>query len=398
MAGRGTRTASWIAGVTVLLLVSACGQEGSEPPKPSADAGAFTVVDYAAVPGWRDDTLAEALPAVRRSCTKLAAMPRSRRLGPKGIAGEAGEWQEPCQAAAALGEVDGSAARVFFETWFTPVKVAPKKGRHGLFTGYYEAELKGARWPGGRYSVPLYKVPDNLVVLARAASPSKLKVGRMEDGKLVPYYSRAEIEAGALDGRNDEILWVDDAVDAFFLHIQGSGRIVMPDGRVTRVGYAGNNGYKFYGIGQALLDSGEVPRDKMSMQSIRDWLRANPVRARELMNKNPRYIFFREIEGDGPIGAAGVALTPGRSLAVDASELPYHVPVWLDSTFPSGKRPLRRLLVAQDTGTAIKGRVRGDVFWGYGEPALEIAGGMKQQGDLYLLLPKPVAARLVPTT
>jgi membrane-bound lytic murein transglycosylase A len=381
------------------MLIASCGQEAALPPETIAGpAGIYTVVGFDALPGWRDDALGEALPAVRRSCDKLMAMASTRRLGPRGVAGQAGEWREPCQAAAAQGDADDAAARAFFETWFSPVMVAPEKGSKGLFTGYYEAELKGARWPGGRFAVPLYKVPADLVTMERAASPSKGSVGRMENGSLVPYFTRAEIEAGALDGRNEELLWVDDPVDAFFLHIQGSGRVLLPDGSVARVGYAGNNGHKFYGIGRALLDTGEVPRDKMSMQSIRDWLRAHPGRARELMNMNPRFIFFREIDGDGPVGAAGVALTPGRSLAVDAAHLPYHAPLWLDSTWPGSNRPLRRLLVAQDTGEAIKGRVRGDVFWGYGEPALAIAGGMKQTGTLYLLLPKPVAARLVPTT
>jgi membrane-bound lytic murein transglycosylase A len=356
------------------------------------------VVDFDALPGWDEDRLGEAVPAVRRSCAKLAGLKPKRLLGPKGMAGEAGEWREACAAAADLDPADDDEALEYFEAWFTPVRVAHEKGKKGLFTGYYEAELKGARWPGGRFTVPLYRQPSDLIKMDLAGSgKSKGRLGRMDGDRFVAYFTRAEIESGALDGRNEELLWVDDPVDAFFLHIQGSGRVVLPDGGVVRVGYAGNNGHKFYGIGRALMESGDVPRDKMSMQSIRDWLRQNPERARELMNLNPRYIFFREIEGDGPIGSTGVALTPGRSMAVDSSHLPYHAPLWLDTTWPGSDRPLRRLLVAQDTGEAIKGRVRGDLFWGYGEAALSVAGGMKQSGDLYVLLPKPVAARLVPS-
>jgi membrane-bound lytic murein transglycosylase A len=218
-------------------------------------------------------------------------------------------------------------------------------------------------------------------------------VGRVAEGELVPYYSRAEIDGGALDGRNLELLWATDPVDVFFLHVQGSGRVRLPDGAARRIGFAATNGLDFYAIGRALLDEGQISREQASMQAIRDWLRAHPDRAAEVMQRNARYVFFRWIEGDGPIGSQGVALTPGRSLAVDPAFLPLGVPVFLDTTWPGSDRPLRRLMVAQDTGGAIKGPIRGDVFWGAGEAALAQAGRMKQDGRLYLLLPKAVAAR-----
>ena len=240
-------------------------------------------------------------------------------------------------------------------------------------------------------------VPDDLVTVdLQRFSPDlagKSVVGRVETGKLVPYHDRAAIDEGVLDGRELELIWLDDPVDAFFLHIQGSGKVLFEDGSVTRVGYAGSNGLKFYAIGRALIDEGKVPRNEASMQSIRDWLRANPAAGREVMQRNGRYIFFREVIGDGPIGAQGVPLTPGRSMAIDRSLLPLGAPFWLDTTWPGTDRPLRRLVVAQDVGSAIKGPVRGDLFWGAGEAALEYAGGMKQNGSYYLLLPKAVAER-----
>ena len=207
----------------------------------------------------------------------------------------------------------------------------------------------------------------------------------------MPFHDRAAIDAGALDGDNLAVVWVDDPVDAFFLHIQGSGRIALADGSELRVGYAAQNGHAYTAVGLILIDDGEVTREAMSMQAIRTWLAANPDRARDLMNRNRSYVFFAVLDGDGPLGSEGVALTPGRSLAVDRRFLPMSVPLWLDSTLP-GEQPLRRLMIAQDTGGAIRGPVRGDVFWGYGEDAADIAGRMKSRGRYYLLLPRTAPA------
>ncbi|MEX2311647.1 MAG: MltA domain-containing protein, partial [Rhodospirillales bacterium] len=212
--------------------------------------------------------------------------------------------------------------------------------------------------------------------------------GRIVDNKLVPYYSRAEIGSGALRGLGLEVLWVADPVEAFFLHIQGSGRVRLADGSHVRVGYAGRNGRKYTSIGRELVAMGVMPLKDVTAPAIQDWLRANPAAGSALMNKNESFVFFRVIEGEGPIGAEGVALTPGRSLAVDRAFLPYGIPIWLDTTDPVDDSPLRRILIAQDTGSAIKGVVRGDVFWGFGEMAARRAGLMKQRGRYYLLLPK----------
>ncbi len=218
--------------------------------------------------------------------------------------------------------------------------------------------------------------------------------GRVEAGQLKPYATRAEIERGALAKRDLELFWVDDPVDAFFLHIQGSGRIRLPDGAVARIGYDGQNGRPYVPIGRILAERGALARDDVSMQTIRAWLAAQPGEAAALMDENPSYVFFRELTGEGPVGAQGVVLTAGRSLAVDRTFLPLGVPLWLDLDDPKeGNGKLRRLVVAQDTGGAIRGPVRGDLFWGFGPEAAERAGMMKDRGTYYLLLPRDVAAR-----
>ncbi|MEQ8357450.1 MAG: MltA domain-containing protein [Kiloniellaceae bacterium] len=369
----------------------------TETAPPEDSAILLEPVGFAALPGWEQDRLGAALPALNRSCARLTAQPAARPLGPDGLAGTVGDWRAPCAALQGLAEDDDAGTRAALEEYFRPFAVSNAGQREGLFTGYYEAELKAAASPAAPGATPLYRVPDDLVTADLALFRADLRgtklIGQIRDGRLVPYLTRAEIDGGALAGRGMELLWVSDPVDAFFLHVQGSGRVVYPDGSVKRVGYAGSNGLPFYAIGRALIDEGAVSRKNASMQAIRDWLRANPQKATEMMQRNARYIFFREIEGDGPIGAQGVALTPGRSLAVDSSLLPLGVPLYLDTTWPATDKPLRRLMVAQDVGSAIKGAVRGDFFWGSGEAALAEAGRMKQKGVYYLLLPKAVAER-----
>jgi membrane-bound lytic murein transglycosylase A len=386
----------------VLLATAGCEQQPEPaPPAPpqqdTAEGLNLTVRDFAALPGWDEDRLSEALPALRRSCKALTKPPSDKPVGPGGLAGTVADWRGPCQAVDQVPEGDDGALRAALIAHFVPFQVTDGAEASGLFTGYYEAELKGSLTPAQGYDWPLYRRPDDLVSIDLKRFDADLSgrriLGRTEDGKLVPYHSRAQIDAGALAGRDLELLWVDDPVDAFFLHVQGSGQVTLPDGSARRVGFAGSNGLPFYAIGRALIDEGRVSRDKVSMQAIRDWLRANPDQAKAIMERNKRYIFFRLIEGEGPVGAQGVALTAGRSLAVDPRHLPLGAPLWLDTTWPASDRPLRRLVVAQDTGSAIKGAIRGDFFWGFGEAALEQAGRMKQTGAYYLLLPKSVAER-----
>ena len=387
-----------------LGLAAGCEQKPEEakvPEKPETKKAPqrliLTEVGFDDLPGWAEDSLTEALPALKRSCGRLMSRPDDRPVGPNGLAGTVADWRPACDALAAPQTSGEAALRSLLTERFRPFELAGPDSAEGKFTGYYEAELRGALFPGDVYQVPLFALPPDLIRVDlgrfRADLEGERIFGRVEAGRLVPYYNRAEIDNGVLSGRNQELLWVDDPVDAFFLHIQGSGQVTLPDGSNLRVGFAGSNGLPFVGIGRVLLDEGKVPRDQASMQGIRDWLKANPEEGRLMMQRNPRYIFFRKIEGDGPIGAQGVALTAGRSLAVDPTFLPLGAPLWLDTTWPGGERPLRRLMVAQDTGSAIKGPVRGDFFWGSGGAALEHAGRMNQPGRYYLLLPAAVAER-----
>jgi membrane-bound lytic murein transglycosylase A len=360
---------------------------------------------YADLPGWDRDRLTAALPALRRSCARLMALSPARKLGGEGAAsaGTVADWQAVCAAAAAIRPGDEAAARSFFESELRPVAVRNGRKAMGLFTGYYEALLHGSRKRHDRFQVPIYRRPPELVMVDLGKFRPELSgqriAGHVEEGNLLPYPDRAAIDEGALAGRGLEIAWVDDPVDAFFLHIQGSGRIQLAEGGELRVGYSGQNGHPYLAIGRELVSRGALDMEEVSMQSIRQWLTDHPDQAASVMRKNASYVFFQELAGDGPLGAEGVALTPGRSLAVDRRFIPLGVPVYLDARMPGLKegdpdRALRRVLVAQDTGGAIRGPVRGDVFWGYGEEAADLAGRMKHPGTLWLLLPKAVVERL----
>lgn len=292
-----------------------------------------------------------------------------------------------------MGSASDGAARRFFEGRFRPHLVLGSGNARGLFTGYYEAELRGAWVRHGAYQYPIQAPPSGLISADLGNFDKKLKglsvVGHIKNHRFLPYYSRAELEAGGFDVGGNVLLWVDDPVDAFFLHVQGSGRVAMDDGKILRLGYAANNGQTYVAIGREMVKRGMLEPGNVSLQSIRRWLRRHPKKGRQIMALNPRYIFFRILSGDGPIGAAGVALTPGRSLAVDRRYLPLGAPLWLETTVPGdASKPLRRLVIAQDTGAAIKGPVRGDLFWGAGRFAEDQAGVMNQQGRYYLLLPK----------
>jgi membrane-bound lytic murein transglycosylase A len=372
-------------------------------PEPPEKGVLFSPVGWQALPAVLEDSLAEALPALVRSCDKFAALPADRPIGPEGLGGSAGEWAPACARIAALAPGDETSLRAVLETEFTAFLVSEDGRTEGLFTGYYEAELTGSRNKPAVPATPLYGVPDDLVRvdlgLFGDTFGKKKVLGRVDGRRLVPYYDREQIDGeGVLAGRGLELLWAHDPVEAFFLHVQGSGRVKLDDGSVVRVGFAGSNGLPFTGIGRLMLDEGIIPPSEASAQGIKAWLRAHPSQAEEILFRNDRYIFFRVIEGDGPIGSQGVALTPGRSLAIDPAFIPLGAPLFLETTWPGSERPLRRLVVAQDTGSAIKGPVRGDLFWGYGAPALEQAGRMKQSGRYYLLLPKAVGGRLVPSS
>ncbi|MEQ9489981.1 MAG: murein transglycosylase A [Alphaproteobacteria bacterium] len=386
--------------VAAALIVALAGCEQiKDKPKPQP-AFVLTTADYAALDGWQADDLDRFLEAQKRSCEKIATLPAERSLGTPALAMTAADWVEACPAVLALDDAASPAAiRSLIEQNFKPFAVAGNGKSDGLFTGYFEAELQAARQKDDTYRYPLYRRPPDHIVVNLAAFDGDLGgqtlVGRLDGQRLVPYYDRAELEAGGLANKGLELFWAKDAVDVFLLQIQGSGRLIMPDGTVERVGFDGHNGRKYESIGKALIERGDLQPGQASWDGIRGWIDANPEKAAELFAINPRFVFFRVLTGDGPIGAQGVALTPRRSLAVDRRFIPLGLPVWLETNWPSDEsRKLNRLMVAQDTGGAITGAVRGDFFWGYGAPALAEAGKMKSKGRYFLLLPNPVAERV----
>lgn len=351
------------------------------------------------LPGWVGDNHAEALPAFIRSCEKIEKLPENKDIGNFPQMGKVSDWLPLCEAARIIRPGNKIEAQYFFESRFLPYSVSNNLRTQGLFTGYYEADLRGAFGPDNRFRYPIYAKPKDLISANLGAFDDAYKGksinGRIENGRFVPYYTRAEIEDGVLAGRQLETVWVDNAIDAFVLHIQGSGRVILPDGSHVRVGYQAKNGRRYTSIGRDLVAAGVMRLEDVTMPAIRTWMEAHPVAAQTLMRKNKSFIFFRIVDGAGPIGAQGVALTPGRSLAIDRAFLPMGVPIWLDTTEPGsgGKVKLRRTVIAQDTGSAIKGPVRGDYFWGYGPQAAVMAGTMKEQGEYYLLLPQSAAPK-----
>jgi membrane-bound lytic murein transglycosylase A len=369
--------------LAAVLLLAACGEKTAPPPvtapvPPPPDHLSYIPVSFSQLPGWDSDRLAEAVPALRKSCDRLTQLPVGQPVGNDGAGGVAGDWSGPCGALRWVKLDDEIALRTYLRDWFQPFRIGNGHGDDGRFTGYYEAELHGSRHKSAKYHIPLLGRPAGW-----AADPP-------EGGP-----TRAQIEAGALEGKAPVLLWVDDAVDLHILQIQGSGRVLLDDGSVQRVAYAGNNGREFLGLGKILAAHGKLAANEATMPAIRAWLKAHPAEAPALMAENERYIFFRPLAGEGPVGALTVPLTAGRSLAIDPKFVPLGVPVWLDTVDPDGVR-LQKLMVAQDTGRAIKGAVRADIFWGSGEAAFDKAGRMNSRGGYYVLLPAqrsgPVAA------
>lgn len=396
--------ARWLAGVlfafgflAVFLVIRM-----AEPPTPSLR---FKPTSFDNMPGWAEGPRVPALIAFQRSCAVFLARDPGRALGGTPVVfGTAGDWRDVCAEAMEL-PLEEAAAGAFFGQRFVPHQVVLDGETEGLFTGYYEPELKGSLIREGPYQTPLHGRPADLVSVDLGAFRDHLKgeriAGRVVDGRLVPYEPRAALADGEVAAA-EPLLYVDDPVDAFFLHIQGSGRVRLTDGRVMRLGYAAQNGHVYTAIGRTLVERGALTRDTVSMQSIRAWLAAHPEAGREVMNENRSYIFFTMAEiganDTGPLGSLGVGLTPEASLAIDRRHIALGVPVFLSGTAPSGpdgrEEPFHRLMVAQDTGGAIRGAIRGDVFWGFGPRAAEIAGRMQHPGELTVLLPAPLATRL----
>jgi membrane-bound lytic murein transglycosylase A len=346
---------------------------------------------FADLPGWSTDRHAEAIAPLRRSCDAIARLPPDRSLGGEGpLARDAASLRPACAALAALAPGD-AAARAFLEAHFRPVALG-----EGLLTGYFEPELRGSPTRSARYATPLHARPPELVEADLGTHVPDLRgrriAGVVREGRLHPFHDRAAITAGVLDGRGLELAWVDDPADAFFLQVQGSGRVVLADGRVLRLGYAGWNGFPYVAIGRFLVEQGALTRETVSMQSIRAWMgAAGPDAAAALMARNPSYVFFRALDlppGEGPVGTLGVPLTPMRSAAVDRTKVPLGLPVWLAGRDPLTDAPLRRLTVAQDTGGAIRGLARADLFTGWGGEAAERAGRMRDPAAMWVLVPR----------
>ena len=356
------------------------------PPRPSPPPPVqrYERATWSQLPGWSNDRVQEAWQGFLASC-------RAMRFKQ--------EWVAPCAAAQSVPGGSDSSIRDYFVQNFEPFKVMkyPNVTREdmGLVTGYYEPQLQGSRQPSAQFMAPLYATPPDLLIVDLAALYPELKGkrlrGRLDGNRVVPYYSRAELPTDpAIRGK--EIVWLDNALDAFMLQVQGSGRVQLPTGEIIRLQFADQNGHPYRSIGRYLVDQGLLAADQATMPGIRAWLAANPARMQEVLNANPSVVFFSEAPLDdpniGPKGAQGVPLTAERSIAVDPAFVPLGAPVFLATTFPASEQPLRRLVIAQDTGGAINGSPRADYFWGTGPAAAEQAGKMRQQGSMWLLWPR----------
>lgn len=349
--GLAFRPAFWLC-----LFLCACGRE---PLKP---------VSFEELPSWAEDRVVEALPALRNSCAVLK---------------EQEKWKKPCAALEKADAADEAGFRAILQKHFEPYEIRARED--GLYTGYYEASLKGSLRHHGVYQTPLWARPRDLIAADLGAFDRALAgrqiAGKVQDKKFVPYDTRAEIETNGLKRRAKILLWLEDPVDAFFLAVQGSGRVTLPGGATLAVSFDGKNGRPYASIGAVLLARGALARP-VTADAIKAWLRAHPDQARDVMNANESFVFFRLKEDKGAVGAQGVPLTPGRSLAVDPSFVPLGSPLWLATE----KR--QKLVVAQDTGSAIKGPLRGDLFWGAGPKAEKEAGAMQERGRFYILKPR----------
>lgn len=365
------RRAAAVLAAAVVIACAVAIYRHYHPPPPKLTFQAARIAQF---DGWNDDNVAAALPAFLKSCAIVTARPDSAAFDPIPKSADFGtlsDWRPLCAQAATLPRTD-AAVKTFFETGFTPLLAGNNGNSDGLFTGYFEIALAGSRQREGPYQTPLYRPPP--------------------DPKA---YTRAQINDGALASKGLEILWVDDPIGAYFMQIQGSGVVRLTDGKTVRLGYSGGNGHSFVSIGRLLVERNEVPLKDMTMQTLRDWVASHGAAGKALMREDPSYVFFREISGDGPYGSEKVVLTARRSLAVDRRFIPLGVPLWLDATqrFTSGT--IRQLVIAQDTGGAIKGPVRGDIYWGSGEAAGKEAGATNAGGRYFLLLPHAVAARVL---
>jgi membrane-bound lytic murein transglycosylase A len=388
----GRRAFVWISFGLSLVAIAVLGWlwRAQTPP---ANVLRLSAIDFSSLPGWNKSDAVAAFSAFHKSCAEIVKRPVTSPMG--GLyGGTAADWRGAC-AAAPPDDISSKDARAFFENAFTPLALTAGGNAAGLFTGYFEPEIRGSRTQHDSYRIPVYGLPPDLVSvdlgLFREALKGERIAGKLQGNKLVPYATRAEIDAKGL--ANARVLfYADDPVAVFFLQVQGSGRVVFDDGSHARAVYAGGNGWPYAAIGRRLVARGALTNENLSMQAIRDWLKRNPKDARATMETNRSYVFFvLEPPGDpslGSKGSEGVTLTPQASVAIDPRIHPFGMPVFLASP------DLNRLAIAQDTGSAIRGPLRGDFYWGAGANAEARAGAMKSNGRLFVLLPKPFAKRI----
>jgi len=355
--------------VALILLVAGCAPcPVCPPPKPAPETVRYEPRGFSELPGWGVARLEPSLRAFIAGCAR---------------------FKRVCDLAKSLPPGDEPAARRFFETEFVPYAlISSDSGDTGLVTGYYEPIVDGSRVPSAEHRFPIFGVPDDLIVVDLPETRQLRLRGRLEGRRLVPYYSRAEIDARGEALGAPVLAWSGDPVELFFLQIQGSGQVRLENGERIRVGYADQNGHPYRSLGRYLVERGELLLEQASMQGIKAWAGANPEKLRDALNHNASYVFFRELPpADGPIGALGVPLHAEASLAIDRRFVPLGAPVYLASTYPLSDEPLERLMAAHDTGGAIRGVVRADFFWGTGPDAGAQAGRMRQQGRMWLLWP-----------
>ena len=391
-----------IAANLLAVLVVAWLTQPSAPP-PEAPSFRIRPVGFDALPGWTETDPRRALESFRRSCVVLFSQPAGQGMGWENYAGTAAMWWPIC-ARLPSSNLSAPALRAFFEKWFAPLAV----GGSAHFTGYYEPELTGSWFRTGRYNVPVYGRPQDLITADlgtfRHTFSGEHISGRLEGTKLVPYPDRADIDAHGLSTA-PILLYTDDPVSMFFLQIQGSGRVKLSDGKILRLSFAARNGRPYTSIGRVLVEQGALARKDVSLQSIRAWLAAHGSAAQSVMEADQSYVFFSLAPlGDPSLGSAGtegVALTPGASLAIDPRLHPFGAPVYVSTNIPDANatRPdhgFQNLLVAQDTGGAIRGPARGDIFLGAGKEAEAVAGRLNAHGEFFVLVPKAAAAALGP--
>jgi membrane-bound lytic murein transglycosylase A len=363
----------------------------------------FRQVSFNQLPGWQSAEFNKSLSTFQTSCRAFLKQEPEQVVGTDKIDLQVKDWQPACRAAINLNPVTEKSAKSFFQKWFSPVEFYEGKPVKGLFTGYYMPLLKGSYTKTAEFNVPIYEVPSNLVTIELGSFIPDFKnrkiVGRIDGKKIVPFYNREQINKGAIKDTARVLLWINSPVDRLFLEIQGTGIVEFEDGKRIYVGYDAQNGAPYTPIAGVLIKKGIMTKHNASMQAIKKYLEAHPKEMDKVINQNQSFVFFRKLNLDAALGSQGVALTPGYSLAIDREWIPMGAPLWLSTTRPDSKdpatnKPMQRLMIAQDTGGAIRGKVRGDVFWGGGNNATLIAGHMKNEGHYWLLLPRHTVSRL----